>query len=322
MTLPLKHRFILFASSLAMLSTASGCDLIYEDLPLCPEEQLQLVFNWSEVGDPTFIPPEGMTTLYYPTDGSDYWRYETDPDSAKIDLPYNAYNILAMNNDTRSINHFDIESYNGALVFTLGSTIIETVFRVKDGAEPPHPDVSQPLRQQADMMYVADHGDTIHDIHDNNLRVTLYPRQFTPNYKVIVDSIGNLGSISVASFALSGLAGAKYLVTGERIETPVTLPGNLAVSGPQQLSGNVVSFGPSPGSYKNFLCIYVWLRNGEKFVYMFDVTDQIASSPDQMNLTIRVGGFSLPDIPSGGGNIGNINIGIDNWINVDIDLNN
>lgn len=307
---------------LATLLSTSGCSLIYDDLPPCPEENVHIDFNWSEVGDPTFFEPDGMTVLCYPTDGSDYWKYEINASGGEVDLPYNSYNILALNNDTRTINHIYEQSYNGALVYTQGTTVTASLFREQNAAEPPHPDYVQPIRQEADMMYVADHGDTIHHVHEDNRHISLYPRQFTPNYKIIVDSVKNLQGLSTAAFALSGLSGAKYLVDGLRIETPVTFPGTLAVSGAQQLTGNVVTFGPTTLPHKNILCIYIWLRNGDKYVYKYDVTEQIDRNPDPMNLTIRVKGFTLPIIPDTGNNVGNINIGIDNWITVDIELSN
>lgn len=324
MTVCSKHKIVATIALLAMLLPMSGCGLIFDDLQPCPDEDVHIEFDWGLVDHPEFYMPEGMTVLCYPTDGGDYWKFEVSVESGTINLPYNSYNILALNNDTRTINHYFEQTYNGALVFTQGISVIEATFRATDGAEPPHPDYTQPIRREADMMYVADQGDTIYDVDEDNRTITLYPQQFTPNYNIIVDNIGNLKSISTASFALSGLSGAKYLVNGHGIETPVTFPGNLAVSGEAQLTGNVVTFGPTTLPHKNILCIYVWLRNGEKFVYMYDVTDQIDSSPDPMNLTIRVGGFDLPDMPEipDSGNAGNINLGIDNWVTVDVDLSN
>lgn len=306
----------------ATLLMASGCGLIFDDLPPCPEQRVRIDFNWDYAGNPSFYPPDGMTVLCYPVDGEDYWRYELPTEGGEVTLPYNSYNIVALNNDTRNINHINEQTYGGAMVYTQATTVTASLFREQNAAEPPHPDQVQPIRREADMMYVADHGDTIHHIQDEDLLLTLYPRQFTPNYQIIVDSVENLQALSTAAFALSGLSGAKYIADGQRIGTPVTFPGTLAVSGDRQLSGNVVTFGPTSVPHKNILCIYIWLRNGEKYVYMYDVTDQIDSSPDQMNLTVRVGGFTLPNIPDSGNNVGNLNVGIDNWITVDIELEN
>lgn len=104
------------------------------------------------------------------------------------------------------------------------------------------------------------------------------------------------------------------------MDVPVTMPSAMSVSG-DIITGNMFCFGPTAAEMPHTLSIYVWLADGQKQVYTYDVSDIVNSNADSLMLTIRVSGLTLPDVkpdPDGGG----MDVDIDNWTVENIELTN
>ncbi|MDE5918744.1 MAG: hypothetical protein K2H05_04450, partial [Duncaniella sp.] len=105
-------------------------------------------------------------------------------------------------------------------------------------------------------------------------------------------------------------------------EVPVILPGSVSPESENSISGVMLTFGRAPSVANNTLRLYLWLTDGEKKVYEWDVAEQIVSAPNQRQLTITVGGITLPDLtpvqpPEGDEGM---KVDVDNWEVIDIEL--
>lgn len=104
------------------------------------------------------------------------------------------------------------------------------------------------------------------------------------------------------------------------MDVPVTMPSTMSVN-EDKITGNMFCFGPATDALPHTLSIYVWLADGQKQVYAYDVSDIVNNNPDSLMLTIRVSGLRLPDVkpdPDGGG----MDVDIDNWTVENIELTN
>lgn len=296
----------------------SSCGLIYEYPGPCEEDSVDVIYNWDEIELDDFIMPEGMTTLFYPTDGSDYWRYELTPYGNNVEIPFGSYSVVGINNDTRNVIFRNEKSLNDYLAYSVEGKVIQYASGRKESEEPPAAD--EPVRSQPDMIYVAAPQSPF-AVDSEHSTIMLYPKQFTPQYTVIVDDISNPGSIATATMSISSMSGGKYVRSGERMPEKVTIPGRLGIQGQGQLSGYLVNFGPSTSAGKNILTVYLWLRDNSKLMYRFDVTDQIQPHADALNLIIRVAGINLPEV-GGNPDVGNMDVDVDGWVQEDIDISN
>ncbi len=76
----------------------------------------------------------------------------------------------------------------------------------------------------------------------------------------------------------------------------VTMPFTLAISDDNtELRGQFLTFGECPNNKANhILTIYLFLSDGSKWYYSFDVTDQVRNAPDPRHVNIVVSGLVLP----------------------------
>lgn len=299
-----------------MAALAIGCG-IRDDLKPC-EGKVRVEYDWSRLGYYSFTMPEGMTSLFYPDTGADYWRFETPCQGGLVTPPSGQCRVAALNNDTRSVVWRGFASADSLYAYTMPGEILSTVAAQYRGAAPPR--ISpEPMRQVPDPVFVADTTEYVTDGMVETV-LKLVPRQFTPLYTIIVEDVENIGSVATCSASLSGLAAGKYLVSNRRIDVPVTMPSAMSVSG-SMLVGNMFCFGPASTEKMHTLSIYVWLADGKKQVYTYDVSDIVNGSADSLMLTIRVSGLKLPDVkpdPGGGG----MDVDIDNWTVENIELTN
>lgn len=306
-------------TAIATGAICSGC--IFEYPEPCPTDGTVAVsYDWHEVASDSV--PRGMSVLFYPHDGYDYWRFELPAGGGEVELDEGTFDVLTFNNDTHSVLFSGLGSSGTAMAYTSPTTLTSVLDGIYAGsAPPPRSDVSQPVCAQPDMMYTATARGFSFSAMDLESYITLAPTQFTCCYKVIVENVSNTTSIGMLSMSLNGLASYKHLATGTRSAGQVEIPAPLTIADATTLSGTVVCFGPASDSDNTRLSINLWLKDGQKINYVFDVGPQVIPYATAMNLTIRVGGIDLPEVDDEG-DMGNIQVGVDNWDTVDIELTN
>lgn len=295
----------------------TGCGGILEDLEPC-EGEVWVEYDWSRLGYYSFTMPEGMTSLFYPEGGGDYWRFETTWQGGVVTPPVGETRVAAFNNDTRSVIWGGFAVADSLYAYTMEGDVLGTVESRYRGAAPPRI-IAQPMRKAPDAVFVAD---TLRDIDDRRAEtvVKLTVRQFTPLYTIVVEDVENLESASACSASLSGLAAGRYLLSGRRMDVPVSMPSAMTISD-SGMSGSMFCFGPSTERCPRMLSIYVWLRDGQKQMYTFDVSDVVDRNAESLMVTIRVSGLRLPEVdpvPDAGG----MDVDVDNWTVENIELSN
>lgn len=308
----------------ALLLAACGHE--YECWCVCgPDDgtpRLTVTYDWSGADAQTL--PEGMTLSFYPVDGSDYWLYGLPPAGGEVPLPEGMYDAVSYNSDTEDVVIRGSSSLSTLEAVTLPGRLTDGLSEAYTGPQPPSRDNGEPICRQPDMMWLADSaGVEMPPPPHASAAVTLRPRPIVCRYTVIIDNVANLPSASGMSISLSGLAEGYMLAQGTRAGGAVTMPGSIASASATSIAGRMLTFGPAPDRPANMLSLYVWLRDGSKREYRWDVSDQIEHPADGHTLTIHLSGVELPDVqgpqpPTGPG--GGMNVDVDNWETVDINL--
>lgn len=311
----MRHRHPAWPVLLAMLLPATSCEHKPLWIPETPIESTEVEYDWSEC---RYANPEGMSLyLYSITTGEPPWIYNLDPRGGIIEVPEGSYRTISFNNDTRGIQFRNTGDFDKIEVYTRPGGLLDGLDMPYDGTMPSR-SVEEPVVITPDMMWTC--ASTI-DI--NGKRITLTPRQLTPVYRFTVTEVTNLSGVAYMCASLSGLTGAIYLNTGESSSYPVTLPSSAKATGEKSIGGSLITFGiPNSPSAQNILSIYIWLNDGSKHMFNFDVTEQIRDAAEPLDVNITVAGLELPEIntkpdpPPGGG----IGVDVDTWHIVDIEL--
>ena len=92
----------------------------------------------------------------------------------------------------------------------------------------------------------------------------------------------------------------------------------MSLTGDMELKGNFRCFGKIPdANISNKLVIYAILKDGSKWCYVYDITNQIDAAPDPFKVTIVLDKLPIPNkIENNSG----LTPGVSDWNVVDIPI--
>ena len=316
----------------AALLTATACEhkeLCYHHAHL---ETVRVEFDWRDAPD---ADPAGMCVWFYPTDGSQPSRFDLDKEGGNVSIPRGDYNIIAYNNDYETVylssrNDFstlEIVTLSGGLFEPLGysgysnsrgervavcperlwgCTAIETVI-AESGVSyicVPEKDKEEYLGRPVE---VKEHV------------ITLYPHELYSTYSFEIHGIENRDDILRASGSLSSMSTTLILHDETKGEEQATLPFGVEYDDLETpMTGEFLTFGCNREDHDthSFL-LYIWLADGTRWYYNFDVTDQIRGAEDHRNVHLVINCTIEPetlDLDEGS------DADIDDWNSEDHDL--
>lgn len=280
-----------------------------------PGSGLRVMFDWS--ADPTAA-PEGMSTLFYPVGGGDYWQYELPLEGGVAGVPDGEYNIVCFNNDTSSILFENQDDYDKALVTTRAARLTDGFSTDYPYSQPPRrgAEASQPVVAAPDVVWGGSRGRF--RIDGNDTLLVLHPAPLVARYTVTVTHVVNIESASQVSMALSGLSAGRMLSTSDMIPVDVTVPASMRRTGVDTLGGWMLAFGRDDDAPRCLLSIYVMFRDGTRKVYEYDVTGIVDNAPDPLDVHIPIEGLEFPEVDTSSGT--GMEVGVDDWDVVEIEL--
>ncbi len=311
---------LVFLSSCLCTATES-CIYQYDN---CPPETFSIVNNWGDAPDAS---PEGMAYFFFSVQGGQPWRYDLPGrEGGVIDLPDNDYNFLCYNNDTYHVRFEEDHGYDKYVAYT---TELHTKYALPSRSV----SSSETPVECPDMMW----GCSCRHVNLSPLRLeygnspealTITPerilplaqKQLTARYSFDIYDVKNLDGVRVMSAMCSGLAGAINLACGQKENYPVRMPSAAGRADSTTIAGEFICFGiPEEPTVDNYLSLMVTLTDGRKFNYEFEVSDQIRRSPDPLDVHIKIYGLELEESEPGE-STGGFNVGVDNWVNVVINI--
>ncbi|MBD5267691.1 MAG: DUF5119 domain-containing protein [Bacteroides sp.] len=313
------HKSLFFTVLAVLAMTVAGCahkDLIMPEpnAPMGPPLTIEYIWDRQEQ-----FRPEGMANLFFPVDADNgrYWRFDCADIGSVTYLPIGCYNVISFNNDTEHVRFSELEAFS---TITLSAYPID----ISDASGEGLPVSGQPIYSQPDRVWVAT-SDNLNVTGIGEETIKLYPRRVTREYHVEVTDIENMASVASCYVALSDLAESYVPAEDMTAGRAVTMISQMSALDSSTMWGTVVNFGLCNDVGQTRLSLYMWLADGTRKVYSFEVFEQIMSAPDPMNVVIKVKGPSLPVVTPGGGDSGNgggggFDVGVDDWDNVDIEL--
>lgn len=305
--------------SLSAAAFWGGCSIIYDydNCPPCGNVDFELVADWRLAPS---ADPEGMAYLFFSPQHAEPWRFDfPGREGGTLSLPQGCYNMLSFNDDTSGVLFENIGSYSGLTCTTrVGGLYDGLGGTIHDPLGPAQNDNGEPVHICPDMMWGDALEGVVLDTAGDRVVVST-PSQITPVYRYIVSPVTRTEGISRVCAALSGMAPSVRLADRFRGTGPVTMPLAASVDG-DRLHGEFVNFGvPSEGCVPNMLSVFVWLTDGTKLRYDFDVTEQIDAAPDPYDVTITVGGIDLPESKPSAGS-GGTDVTVDGWTVIVTDI--
>lgn len=299
-------------------TVASSCS--HKDI-LCPgkeERRIHVLFEWDNAPDAS---PAGMTVYFYPrSQGGQIWRFDiVGRSGGEVAIPVGRYTMIAFNNDLAGIRFSGLESastpeaspklnssgvsgstgqlYSGAIM-DLEVTICGVTYRRPDG--------------------------TVKECGQGLLRCS--PTPLSSRYNVTVRNISGLQHVRSASAIITAPASGVNLSTAIFSSAKCSLGAQMNISSADStLRCSATALQPALNLQDAVLTLQITRTDGKKLSKAFNVTDQILSSPDIRNINILIDSLNIPDgdvpsPPSGDGDDVGIEVGVDGWSDIIIDI--
>ena len=265
--------------------------------------------------------PEGMTLLFYPLDAEgSLWRYDVaGRDGGQVEIESGSYTMIALNNDLPGIRLEDISYIDSAKAMTVAVTksLADSTGMLYEG-------MVRNLRIMPGYVSFSSCEGNMRGAPD--ARIECHPDSVTTIFDVrLTDAVG-MERIRSIDCVLEGCA------AGVSLHTRQTLKDSVETAFPM-LTDPVA--GTAAGSVSGFACTGTAARytlvlrarytDGILYEKKFDVTEKIPNYPYPHRVEININGLIFPENPSQGGDNQNslgIDVGVDGWHTVEIDINN
>ena len=322
------------AVSLCLGTAVSSC--IYEYEADCIDQLPFTIENdWQACPDAS---PEGMAYIFFPADGGEAWRFDFPGRTAgKVSIEVGKYKFLSYNDDTYNVLFRDEGGYESYEAYTAEKDLLGAIPQDERGSSLPRsadertvgcPDMIWSCAYcdfslWYDGVRYAPYSIARADMvmkYSPDFVLTAAQHQLTARYRFRIEDIENLSGVKSMSAALSGMAGAMMLASGRKEAYPSTLSLKASIIDQTTAGGEFHTFGiPGQPSADNTLSLFVVIKDGRRFCYQFDVTEQVRSAPDPMNVCLIVKGLTLEKPETGGGT--GFDVTVDGWETVIVNIN-
>ena len=288
-------------AAVILLTTATSC--IYDNLPECRPEKvtLTIINDWTAAPD---ADPEGMAYLFFRDDISSPWRFDfPGRQGGEVTLEEGRYRFVMYNDDTADILFGDGDNGLPFVTTPEGTLTIDSL------------DIG--VHKSPDMMWSAsiskvnitpagvEYGEpeVAHTTHDP-FAIMTEPRQITPVYTLLVHHVGNLIGVTAMKGVIAGMASGTDLYDLTTSANSVNVPFTPDIAPDSTLTARFCTFGlPSGSAPHSELTLYFILSDARMISRTIDVTAQITTAPDPLNVKLVIDSISLPYAPPtvGGG---------------------
>ena len=279
---------------------AEGCTHkdLNEEAHTTIADNVEVIFDWSKTPS-----KEAKTmVLYLYSDDREMMDYRfNNPDGGLIRTYAGAHTAVCHSNDDpyghhirNHHSHDEVEIFTDETAVLIGQRISTRGIPRAKGTE------DEPLRETPSMIYGAHTRDINLKVSALPQKLELFPEELICRYSVEFADVENLKSADLRIDAtISSLAGGYYpgrmKPNSEAVSHTFTLTADLKDN---SLNSVFYTFGLPEGEERNHkLCLYIALKDNTGSFFTFDVTDQVNKAPDPRNVSIKLYGLKLPEIP-------------------------
>lgn len=316
--------------------------------------QLQVEFDWNYAPDAERNNEvEGMCLWFYPVDEAgtqtgEPLRYDlSGMKGGTVEIPMGRYQVLYYNNDYEVVQFRNVGDFWQKECYTREGNLFEPVYGNTANYAPRAEGTEEERVVLTPEMMWGDHAMNV-DIRDRGLsywfvrdgeterttierdehRLTLMPHEQVCYYTYEIRHVENLGGITQMCASLSGMSGAVFCAAEQVRREQVTLPFEASAGDATTIEGEFHTFGHYDADTDvaraggdteetpHKLVLYVWLKDGSKYYYTFDVTDQVDNAPEKRRVHIVIDGLTLPEPITDG----DMEVAVDDWMVVDEDI--
>ncbi len=346
-------RRLFYFITLALLCTAcEHKELCFQHPHTAPVE---VIFDWSYAPyaeRDNMV--EGMCLWFYPVDEEgtqtgDPLRYDlAGMKGGTVEIPVGRYQVLYYNNDYEVVQFRNTDIFWRQECYTREGDLFEPIYGNTVNYAPRAEGTEDERVVITPEMMWGDHAMNV-DIHETHLsywfvrdgeterttidrgdlRLTLMPHEQICYYTYEIRNVENLDGIMQMCASLSGMSGSAFCAAEQVRREYVTMPFSASAGDATTIEGNFLTFGhydpetavtrdgeASAQTVPHKLVLYVWLKDGSKYFYTFDVTDQVDDAPNKRRVHIVIDGLDLPEPFTGG----DMEVAVDDWIVVNEDI--
>ncbi len=286
--------------SVALLTLSEGCTLknLNDGAPTTIAGNVKVVFDWSKAPDTQ----ASSMLLYLYSDRHDVMNYWfTNSSGGPITSYAGMHTAVCHSNDDpythllrnqHSHNEIEISTDNTGVL--IGQGISTRGIPRAEGTE------DEPLRMSPSMIYGTQESEVNLRASDLEQTLTLYPEELVCHYRVEFVDVENLKNADLRIDAtISSMAGGFY--PGRMSPTSEAVSHTFTLTTDEQLTSlrsEFLTFGVPVGEdLPHKICLYIALKNRSGGFYTFDVSDQVNNAPDPHDVSIRIYGLKLPELP-------------------------
>lgn len=282
----------------------------------CPGAEVRdidVVFDWAKAPE---ADPEGMTLIFFPLGiHEQVWRFDiAGPGGGGVKIPTGTYRMIAFNNDDHSVRITDTQSFDAMTASArnrdkdmFGTTGM--LYR----AEVEHLEVTP-----CGVNYMTGDG-SCKECPKNIVRAC--PDSACTVYDIRVSDIKGIGGVKKAYAALSGTASSLRLgpmiseTHGDRLYAPMEISAS-----DRLMTASANAFTPTDPGKPSTLTIAVTRTDGKSFSKSFDLTGEMMNPISPRHVFIEIKGLEIPEGDTPGSDVGDIDVIVDGWTTIEIDL--
>lgn len=319
----MKHRATAYIMTLALiLPLLASCRHkgFYDENP---PVKIQVKYVWDKAPDAS---AKGMCIHFYNETTHQSRRFDfKGMEGGIIELPASGvWKIISYNNDTEAVLFDGENDYMTHSASTREGNVLEPVL---GASAPPRGSDStkETVTISPDMMWGISETDhrTVTVIDGNSTVITLHPHKLVATYTYEIRNVDNLSHVTNMCGSISGMSGGMTLNDESLFTQCVTLPFPAKKEGESTITGMFYTFGHHEGNPEHHrVMLYLWMDDGKKYVCgtsessKWDVTSQVHSAPDRMNVHFIIDGLDLPTAIDDGG----MSTTTDDWHSEDHDI--
>jgi hypothetical protein len=305
-----------------LLLTTALCLASCDHKELCYDHphsrQVRVKFDWQLAPDAF---PAGMVLYFYDVNSQkQVQRFDlSGREGGEIDLLPGRYHVLFYNNDTEFTLFRGTASFEEHQAYTASETINRVFSRSESEYPRPRAVADEDVAYNSDMIWGCTALDVDVENQAGTMELTFAPHELVAIYSYEIRNIVNVSSLESYAGLLSGMANSITLANESTRSDLTSVPFMSDWVEGDTLTGEFYTFGVTDDTtVPHILTLYVWMRDGQKAYYNFDVTQQVVEAQNPMRVHLVIDGLELPQ-PS---DEGSFSPGVNDWQTeyVDIDM--
>lgn len=218
-----------------------------------------------------------------------------------LPLDENSYKYIAYNTGTQQVSFTDYKNFYNYGVFTRECDILEPFYDSRAVQSDIDLGNGQQVVISAEPIWGAG-AEAKTCLMGDTIRMTAIPLHC--RYTFEMRNIEGLGGVIRASSFITGMSQGADFGTSELHDTPVTVavPARVGPDG-KSIVGSFMCFGHNPRiDVRHRMGLFLEFANGTRYKFiegdLFDVTDQVVTSPNRRRVHIVIDGIKIPSSPS------------------------